>query len=160
TARRWGWSTSKGLKHSGGKEFLELNFNRTYAFETTVTMWLRAAETKRGKLLPTGYRAPAAREGEDPRVIYLLAQPEALEQYADGNVPISDAQLRDVLGRWSRGTTHLNGSLVARVLNRWHSSRPELELRAWAERLAQRHRMGHTRIGDPAVQNALTEAFG
>ncbi|HWB37119.1 MAG TPA: hypothetical protein VHA75_13965, partial [Rugosimonospora sp.] len=169
SAHRWGRSETRGLRQTGGKEFLELNFQRAYAFRTVVDFDVRGAHEKRSKLLPHLKMVRAGETVANREMIYLLSEPDALEQFAEGRVPIPDTQLADVFARWSAGTTSLSASILARVLARWETlhrtsaaGAPDphaLARVAWAARLARQHASDAVPIRDPAARQAFQNTF-
>ncbi|MGC4890581.1 hypothetical protein [Micromonospora sp. DT227] len=119
-AMRWGRSRSRSTKQTGGRESLELNFQRAYAFRAKVRYDLRIGKTKRAKLLPNSNYPPVARPITDVEpMIYLLSEPDALEHYARGDVPLDDEQLLDIVARWVGGDLKVSHQLMARVLIQW-----------------------------------------
>ncbi|MFD0598252.1 hypothetical protein ACFQZ4_43235 [Catellatospora coxensis] len=108
----WGQSTSETSGRTGGKEFLDLDFHRAYAFRAPVDLTLRSQYERRGKMvmfkgkkiwLLSHRRRSAARQLGERNMIYLLAEPEALARYGEGAVPLSNEQLEDALTRWQVG---------------------------------------------------------
>src|SRR5262249_36562822 len=88
-----------------------------------------------------------------------LAELDALEDFAAGRVPVSDAQLVDVFERWAAGTIELPGSLVARVLVSWKVARPNAlvpQRPGWARQLAERYWSGAVQIPDGPARIALS----
>jgi hypothetical protein len=167
---RVGSAEGRTRKTTGGRELLELNFQRGYAFHTSVDMSVRSTIERNAKVVwrtITGRSATVA--GRD--MIYLLSEPDALEHYAQGNVPISDDQLTDVFTRWQSGELKLDNALAARILIRWQTGRAPLPTprpQKWvptprerlASRLAERYQFEGLLITDQQVLTDFHAQFG
>ncbi|WP_344619780.1 hypothetical protein, partial [Dactylosporangium salmoneum] len=133
----WGWNRSESMSRTGGKELLELDFHRAYAFATTVDFVVQGIRERGGKLVPA--RPEHGTVSVDGKaMVYLLAEPEALAAYADGHVPISLAQLQNALDRWQNGELTLSNSLVERILRRLMNDYGpgDSALREWSDGIA------------------------
>lgn len=157
--RHWGWNDTRSSTRTGGKELLELDFHRAYAFRTTVDLTVRGTQERHAKLLPSTSDKPGP--GQVPRrtMVYVLSEPEALARYAENQVPIDDYQLDDALTRWQAGELRLSGNVVAGVLTRRHGGVPTPALRDWAAHLAQLHDGKALTIGDEQVRERFAGAF-
>ncbi len=172
-SRRWQYNSSRGGSRVGGKELIQLDFNRAYAFRTDVSYSVTSRQEKHSKLLWADHSGEKA-VVDGRRMVYLLSEPEALRQYGEGLVPISDKQIVDAMLRWeSEGDDSLKlpGDTVARLLLRWKpqgegsdgKSPQELAAR-WAELLRRRHALagvpgGGTPVLEALVRDALLRAF-
>ncbi|PZG14118.1 hypothetical protein C1I95_22420 [Micromonospora craterilacus] len=161
---RWGRERGRAAKQTGGRELLELNFHRAYAFRAPIEYSLVTGKTKRAKLFPNSDYVPREERVEAEPMIYVLSEPDALEHYANGEVPIDTEQLLDVLTRWSSGELKLSHRLMARVLTQWNSAAPDRDvlagLRADAARdLARSYAWSDLEV-PPAVANDFRSAFG
>jgi hypothetical protein len=121
-SRQWNRSASSG--RTGAKEEIKLSFTRAYLFRTSVDYEVTGRLEKHAKLVPDSYASHNERVA-GRTMLYLLAEPEALEQYAAGHVPVADEQLVDVLNRWYAGQVRLSGDTVAGVLARWAGQVPD-----------------------------------
>ncbi|MFI7609462.1 hypothetical protein ACIBTV_30715 [Micromonospora sp. NPDC049366] len=133
--QHWGVATSRSSTRTGGKEFLDLDFHLGIAFESDVVFRLDAVTEDRGKVvehLPgVGTRVEtrhlpdrSANPDDKRKIVFVLAEPNALALYGEGKVALPDDQLRDSLGRWQKeegekGGLLLPSDVVARVLLRW-----------------------------------------
>ena len=162
---RWGWSETRGLRQTGGKEFLELNFQRAYAFRTTVDFTVQGVHEKRAKVLPNKATVQAPQTVAAKEMVYLLSEPDALERYAEGKVPLPTSQLLDVFQRWQTGETRFSSSVLARVLARWardgvaDGTRVALLRSAWATELARKHNSDEAPIRDQRARETFMAAF-
>ncbi|MFD9124535.1 hypothetical protein [Kitasatospora sp. NPDC059571] len=167
--RRWGWNKGRSLGRTGGRELLELDFHRAYAFTTTVDFEVRGAQERRSKLWPDSVSGPLPVEVPGRRMVYLLAEPEALARYGEGKLPIDDAQLVDALTRWDAEELRLPGTVVAQTLSRWaretapHGPAVPDSLPArqsgWAGRLRDLHEAGGLPVIDAQARQRFTDAF-
>ncbi|MGI5239315.1 hypothetical protein [Dactylosporangium sp. CA-139066] len=151
----WGWNRNESMSRTGGKELLELDFHRAYAFATTVDFVVQGIRERGGKLVPA--RPEHSTVNVDGKaMVYLLAEPEALAAYADGHVPISLAQLQDALNRWQNGELTLSNNLVGRILRRLMNDYGpgDSALRAWSGGIAETVEDGHR----DALRAALIKA--
>ncbi|MEV4343579.1 hypothetical protein AB0J83_03750 [Actinoplanes sp. NPDC049596] len=141
-----GWERVQGARQTGGKEFLDLNFQRVYAFRTEVTFEIRSVRETQAKVLPESVRVPEPALVGPREMVFLLSEPDALEQYAQGNLPVPGAQLADLFARWSGAPLPgpaFSSSMLARTLARWQLSEdPEYagQRAGWADRIAAAHR--------------------
>ncbi|GLY83558.1 toxin glutamine deamidase domain-containing protein [Actinoallomurus iriomotensis] len=164
--RHWQHNRSAGSGRTGGKELIQLDFNRVYSYRSTVNLTVRSRREKHSKVLPSGSPRHHSEPVPARTVVYLLPEPEALTRYADGVLPVSDAQLKDAMLRWRNGRLKLSGDLVARILMRWNKEAPGLprEVRVsrvkLARALARMHRIGTVRILDDGVREDFNAAFG
>ncbi|MFB9835384.1 WXG100-like domain-containing protein, partial [Actinoallomurus acaciae] len=164
--RHWQHNRSKGSGRTGGKELIQLDFNRVYSYRSTVNLTVRSLREKHSKLLPSGsprYRpVPVPGRG----MVYLLPEPEALTRYAEGVLPVSDAQLKDAMLRWRNGRLKLSGDVVAKILMRWNKEVPGLPRETRVSRvrlaraLARMHGTGTVRILDDDVRRDFNATFG
>lgn len=123
-SRNWQWNTSASQGRTGAKELIQLDFNRAYAYRTEVDFEVRSRLEKTAKLLPGTHRSDR-QEVTGRTALYLLSEPDALEQYARDVLPVSDQQLVDVMNRWYDGKVRLSGNTVAGVLSRWVLDAPD-----------------------------------
>jgi hypothetical protein len=171
--RRWQWNEALFNGQTGGKELLQLNFNRVYVFRAAADYLVRGRQEKHSKFFPSDTQRPEPREVKDRTVLYVLGEPDALLQYAEGNVPVSDAQLKDAMTRWRGGDLRLNGDTVAGLLTRWRidlDGRPKpvtadvADLMAFVDGLRQDmvqvHDLGGARIRNAQVRRDFGTAFG
>ncbi|MCX4598882.1 hypothetical protein OG819_58495 [Streptomyces sp. NBC_01549] len=118
TSRRWQFNTSENSQQAAAKELIQLSFSNVYLYGSEVELTLTKLAEKRGKLMWSardyGRETLAGRE-----MLYLLPEPEALALYAAGDLPVSDQQLTDAMGRWAAGSLKLPANTVARLLARW-----------------------------------------
>ncbi|GAB3976053.1 hypothetical protein GCM10029978_061810 [Actinoallomurus acanthiterrae] len=163
--RHWQFNRSRTSGRTGGKELLQLDFNRVYFFRSTVSFDVRSRLEKHAKLLPSGSAHHTETVG--PRLVeFALPEPEALAQYADGHLPISDRQLRNAMLRWHIGKLKLGGDLAAKILMRWQSEVPTLpkDARVGRDKLARTlvrlHETGAAPILDEWVRDRFNTAFG
>ncbi|MCW2863312.1 MAG: hypothetical protein JWP48_5020, partial [Actinoallomurus sp.] len=171
--RRWQWNEALFNGQTGGKELLQLNFNRVYVFQAAADYLVRGRQEKHSKFFPSDTQRPEPMEVKDRTVLYVLGEPDALLQYAEGNVPVSDAQLKDAMTRWRGGDLRLNGDTMAGLLTRWRidlDGRPKpvtadvADLQAFVDRLGQDmvqvHDLGGARIRNAPVRRDFGTAFG
>ncbi|HWB36877.1 MAG TPA: hypothetical protein VHA75_12710, partial [Rugosimonospora sp.] len=119
---RSGKSTTRGTKDTGGRESLEIAVTEGLAFRAPVSYALRIGKTKRAKLFANTDFVPVERRigaTDVEQMIFILSEPEALEHYATGDVPLDDEYLLKLLARWSSGELKISHRLMARVLMRW-----------------------------------------
>ncbi|MCD0484099.1 hypothetical protein LO771_17290 [Streptacidiphilus sp. ASG 303] len=178
--RTWQWGTSRSLERTGGKEQIQLDFNRAYAFGTKVGFEVTASLEKHGKFARAFYASGSSRV-EGRTMLFLLPEPAALEYYAADTLPLSDGQLADVLNRWNKGEVRLSGNTVAGVLSRWVDEVPEpgprpldetgqrtadaldsldADRRSLARTLAALHGEGTLPVLDQGARNRFEEIFG
>ncbi|MFB7599906.1 hypothetical protein [Streptomyces sp. NPDC056160] len=153
---------------TGAKEYIQLDFNRAYAFRTTADFAVRSRLEKHGKLMPADHVSAQESVG-DRTMLFLVPEPEALDLYGQGELPLPDRQLSDVLHRWGAEELTLRGDTVAAVLTRWAketpqlpaalSDRPGTSREELAELLAGLHRDGALVIHDDAVRDAFGRQF-
>ncbi|MFI0793779.1 hypothetical protein ACH4OY_13965 [Micromonospora rubida] len=163
---RAGWNASAETKRAGGLEMIKLAFGRAYAFEAQVDYGIRSGRKKELGFVWERSQVPAADRVAGRTMIFLLPEPEALAQHAADRLPVSDVQLTDAMGRWSRGELVLSGNTVAGLLSRWRqeatgrvASDPlDLEthlalhrIQRWAQALVTRH-------ADPEQRGAVLDA--
>lgn len=168
-SRRWQRNNARSNGRASGKEVVRVDFNRAYAYAATVDFTVKGRQEKHAKLLPSSTSRPEPRRVDQRDVVYLLSELEALRRYADHTLPVSDAQLTDVMTRWRGGKPRLTGDVVAGLLTRWRS---DLAARAdavpadlefvdgLARDLARFHDTGGLRVLDPGVRRAFGAAFG
>ncbi|MEV5755148.1 hypothetical protein AB0L00_45780, partial [Actinoallomurus sp. NPDC052308] len=163
--RHWQHNTSQTSGRTGGKELLQLNFNRVYSFETTVDFAVSSLREKHSKLVP-GSSAHHTQDMGPRTMVFLLPEPEALLQYAEGRLPISNRQLKDAMLRWHTGRLKLSGDLAAKILMRWKTETPGLPEDVRVSRgklghsLARMHTTGAAPVLDPQVREQFNAAFG
>jgi hypothetical protein len=116
--RRWQWTTSTSSGRTGGKELIQLDFNHEYAFTGEVHFTVRGEQVKRTKFVPNRVTKHPGQTLKS-KVMFIMAEPEALKRYAQASVPISDAQLVDALTRWKDEKLTLSSDVVAGALARW-----------------------------------------
>ncbi|GAB2847483.1 hypothetical protein GCM10027176_58870 [Actinoallomurus bryophytorum] len=146
--RHWQHNRSTSSGRSGGKELIQLDFNRVYSYQTTVNMQVRGRQEKHAKLWPSG--TPRHHDNAMPGrvMVYLLPEPEALSRYADGTLPVSNAQLADAMARWKAGELKLSGDVVAKIMARWLNDAHTLpagvtdDRAALAAALVEQHQIG------------------
>ncbi|MEU9384874.1 hypothetical protein AB0D38_29650, partial [Streptomyces sp. NPDC048279] len=159
--RSWRWNKSATDGRTGGKELIQLDFHRVYAYSAPVSFTVSSRQEKHAKLLPSTHRED--RRTLDHRgMLYLLSEPEALERYADGTLPVTDTQLADALHRWEQGELVLSGNVIAGALTRWTSDRPQgvdADRAASARLLTELHAAGASPVLDPVVRDAFHAAF-
>lgn len=169
-ARTLQWNTSTGNGRTGGDERIQLDFNRAYAFAVDVDFDVHSRLEKRSKLPVEAHRSHHQRL-KDRRMLFLLPEPLALDDYSKGNVPVSDRQLVDVLNRWTSDETKLAGDLVAGVLTRWSRETPQDTLdaldvrlthdrRELAQLLHDLHERRELIVFDNDTRKAFNETFG
>ena len=183
-SRHWQWNRSRTGTRTAGTELIQLDFNRAYLYQTTVDYTVAGRREKHAKLLPgserSGERQVPDRSEDEHRpgrlMMYLLPEPEALTQYGDGVLPVSDAQLADALDRWLKGYEsgsadgdaaglRLGGDLVAKVLTRWKNDVPRLPDGIGADRdrlaakLAELHANGALPVVDSRTRETFNERF-
>lgn len=170
-------SSAEETKRVGGLEMLKLAFNRAYAFHAPVDYGVRTGtQTQTGFVFSHNSAAtPAQVRNRD--LIFLLPEPEALARYAAGELPVSESQLIDAMGRWAGGELTLPGNTVAGLLHHWQQAvtarvgtgTPDLaaflvqhELRRWANTLAIRHNDVNTRdvVLDADHRRRFQDDFG
>ncbi|MFJ2008589.1 hypothetical protein, partial [Streptomyces chartreusis] len=165
-ARGWGRSTTDSQVTTGGKELIQLDFNRVYAYRTEVDFTFTSRVEKRGKLALTGTRGESRSLDGGREMIYLVPEPEALHHYAQGTLPIPHHKLADVLRRWEGGELKLTGSTVAGVLTRWTleaaglSEAAATDRLALARTLADLHDIGALPVLDSGARDRFTKLFG
>jgi hypothetical protein len=165
-SRHWQHNKSKAAGRTGGKELLQLNFNRVYSFETTVDFAASSRREKHSKLFP-GSSAHHTEPVERRTMVFLLPEPEALLQYAEGRLRISNGQLRDAMLRWHIGKLKLSGDLAAKILMRWKSEAPgrlpedvRVSRGKLARSLTRMHVTGAAPVLDAQVREQFNTAFG
>ncbi|HEY0699781.1 MAG TPA: hypothetical protein VGD43_18445, partial [Micromonospora sp.] len=164
-------------KRVGGLEMLKLAFGRGYAFVAPYDINVRAGIHKQVGFVVSRVSVPPGADLRGRMMQFILPEAEALAQYAAGKLPISDVQLLDAMGRWSRGELVLSGNTVAGLLSRW---RGELggrtvagvtdlggylvqhRIQTWAHTLADRHVDLAQRgaVLDPRRRAQFTTDFG
>ncbi|MEH1017750.1 hypothetical protein V6U90_32340, partial [Micromonospora sp. CPCC 206060] len=144
---RFSESESAETKRVGGLEMLKLAFGRGYAFEAEYDINVRAGIHKQVGFVVSRVSVPPGADLRGRMMQFILPEAEALAQYAAGKLPISDVQLLDAMGRWSRGELVLSGNTVAGLLSRW---RGEL-----ADRAASRTVAGLPDLGTYLIQNRV-----
>ncbi|MFH8357179.1 hypothetical protein ACH4C2_33795 [Streptomyces sp. NPDC018057] len=162
-------NTRKQAGRTGAIEYIELDFNRAYAFRANGDFVVTTRKEKQGKLAWDEYTGDFS-VVKGKTVLYLLSEPEALDRYGRGEVPVSDRQLVDVLNRWDKEEVRLRGDTVAAVLTRWAQDtyvlpedlsgglgRPREELAAL---LADLHHTGALVIRDGEIRDAFARQFG
>ncbi|MCW2863418.1 MAG: hypothetical protein JWP48_5126, partial [Actinoallomurus sp.] len=174
--RRWARNRSATDTRTGGTELIQLDFNRAYAYMTTVDFTVRAVLEKIAKLLPHSKKSEV-QQLLGRLMIFLLPEPEALAQYADTGLPISDARLADALNRWklnlrpdpaagAAAPLVLAGDVVAKILMRWATEVPELPDSAGVDRdeliqaLSELHANGALPVTDAETREAFNRQFG
>jgi hypothetical protein len=163
--RSWHRGVSESKLQTGGKEYIQLDFNPVYAYTTTVDFTVTGRWEKSGKFAASTTQGDTRIVG-DRKMVYLLPEPEALRGYADGILPVPDAKLADALNRWQQGTLKLSGNTVAGILTRWTAEAPLLtssvttDRSALAGSLAQLHSSGALPVLDAKTRYQFDEAFG
>ncbi|MFC7016182.1 hypothetical protein ACFQMH_31725 [Streptomyces viridiviolaceus] len=122
--RGWQWNRSSSQGRTGAEEMIRLAFGRGYVFRAETRFEVRSRLEKTAKLLPNSYRSHR-QDVTGRTVMYVLAEADALEKYAAGDVPLPDERLVDVMNRWHSGELRLSGNAVAGVLSRWSLETPE-----------------------------------
>lgn len=172
---RVGSSTRQSHKTTGGRELLELNFQRAYAFRTTVDLTVRGTVELNAKLWARRITR-GSRRVDNRSMVYVLSEPDALAHYAAGRLPLSDDQLSDVMRRYTGGSLHLDNTTVARILTRWsaNAAQPAAQpaapvfgpqpptLHQHAARFAERYRVDGLPVPAPdrAAFDAAFQAVG
>ncbi|MFB9831720.1 hypothetical protein [Actinoallomurus acaciae] len=162
--RHWQRNRSSTNGRTGGKELLQLNFNRVYAFETTVDFTVASRREKLTKL----WSSSIVNETEEVKgrtLVFLLPEPEALLQYAEGRLEISDRRLRDAMLRWHTGRLPMSGDLVARILVRWRTKDPGRPQDVWfrgelARLLTRVHATGAAPVLTEQARQDFNREFG
>ncbi|MFJ3762798.1 hypothetical protein [Streptomyces sp. NPDC090080] len=155
----WDFTQSKSTSVTSGKEHLELDFERVYAFSAKVDYTVNVLKENIGKFVPDGGKSKEERQS-DRQVQFLLAESEALSYYADGILPITDKQLKEALDRWARGELVLSGATVANVLLQWERRAGDQErIPQYAKALSEEHRSGSLTISDTATLENFRKAF-
>ena len=159
--RHWQHNRSKGSGRTGGKELIQLDFNRVYAYQTDVYYSIRGHQEKHSKLIPSGAPKDHAEHMTPRTMVFLLPEPEALTRYADGTLPVSDEQLQDAMNRWRNGELKLSGDLAARILIRWQNEVQTLPLdaRMLAQAMARMHVTGAARVLNRQVREDFNARF-
>ncbi|OZV76605.1 hypothetical protein CA850_26380, partial [Micromonospora echinospora] len=147
-------SESAETKRVGGLEMLKLAFGRGYAYVAEFDANVRAGVRTQVGFAASRVSVPPGADLRDRTMLFILPEAEALAQYAAGKLPVSDVQLVDAMGRWSRGELVLSGNTVAGLLSRWRGELadrvagglPDLgayliqhRVQTWALTLADRH---------------------
>ncbi|MGW0297158.1 hypothetical protein ACWDYK_10640 [Streptomyces anthocyanicus] len=168
-SRNWQWNTSRGEGRTGAKEYIQLDFNRAYAFQTSADFTVRSRLEKHGKLA-FAHSDHDTRQVQGKTMLFVHSEPTALDEYGKGHLPVSDRQLVDVMGRWRRGEVRLRGDTVAGVLTRWTQDTPHLtaeladllgiDRAGLATLLAELHKNGALVIRDDAIREAFAKNFG
>ncbi|XVS67743.1 hypothetical protein ACQPYE_17335 [Actinosynnema sp. CA-299493] len=163
--RGWGFGDFAGLSRTAGEELIQLDFDRAYVFESQIDFTLSTREEHRAKLLSrdtAGNRRTLSRT-----MRFVLAEPEALDRHARGDLIVAPERLEDALTRWAAGELDLSGNVVAGVLARWAAdvrfggTTPQPRLREWAETLARRHAEGGlSTVSNSDRRDAFTTHFG
>ncbi|WP_246835567.1 hypothetical protein, partial [Micromonospora sp. MH33] len=141
-------------KRVGGIEMLKLAFGLGYAYVAEFDVNVRAGVRTQVGFVASRVSVPPGADLRDRTMLFILPEAEALAQYAAGKLPVSDVQLVDAMGRWSRGELVLSGNTVAGLLSRWRGELadrvagglPDLgayliqhRVQTWALTLADRH---------------------
>lgn len=159
--RNWTHNRNEGMGHSGGKELIQLDFNRVYAYQTTVDFTVRSRQEKHSKALWSSTRNQAP-QVQNKTMVYLLPEPEALTKYAEGILPVSDAQLGDAMNRWQNGELKLSGDVAAKILMRWTNEAPLVQddPRAGSvDALQQLHASGASPIREGTTRDQFNTQF-
>ncbi|MGI5230635.1 hypothetical protein [Actinoallomurus sp. CA-142502] len=167
--RRWQWNRSRAGARVGGKEYIQVDVKRVFLYRAPANFTVSGRLEKHAKLLPSSHTEHRPRQVNDRTLLYVLTEPEALKWYANGTLPVSDAELTKSLTRWHDGDLRLTGDVVAGVLTRWHTdltARPkprtadlDLVIRLGFD-LARMHGKGGLRVMDPATREGFSTAFG
>ncbi|SCL29314.1 hypothetical protein GA0074692_2703 [Micromonospora pallida] len=172
-------SESAETKRVGGLEMLKLAFGLGYAYVAEYDANVRAGIHKQVGFAASRVSVPPGADLRGRTMLFILPEAEALAQYAAGKLPVSDVQLVDAMGRWSRGELVLSGNTVAGLLSRWRgdladraSSRtvdglPDLgayliqhRVQTWALTLADRHVDQRGAVLDPRRRARFATDFG
>ncbi|GGM18505.1 hypothetical protein GCM10010129_73360 [Streptomyces fumigatiscleroticus] len=163
------WNGTQGEGRTSAKEYIQLDFNRAYAFETTVDYTVRSRLEKDGKFAVFDSDSSVERVN-GRKLLFVLSEPTALEEYGKGHLPVSDRQLVDVMRRWHSGDVPLRGDTVATTLTRWVKDTPELpadlsaqlpaDRKELARLLSRLHADGAIVIQEGSIGEAFGEAFG
>ncbi|MCO5991694.1 winged helix-turn-helix domain-containing protein, partial [Actinoallomurus spadix] len=166
--KRWQWNQSQVDSRVGGKEYIQVAVKRAFVYRAPAHFTVAGRLEKHAKLLPSSHTEHAPREVNDRTLLYVLTEPEALKWYADGSLPVSDAELTKSLTRWRDGDLRLTGDVVAGILTRWHTdlmarpnpgvAEPEL-VTELARDLARMHGKGGLRVMNPATRERFGTAF-
>ncbi|WP_433376351.1 hypothetical protein [Dactylosporangium sp. CA-152071] len=171
-------SSAEETKRTGGLEMIKLAFNRAYAFLAPVDYSVRTGTRTQTGFVFSSNRSPAPVRVPARDMIFLLPEPEALARYAEGQLPLSERQLVDAMGRWAGGELTLPGNTVAGLLHRWWQEvearagagtpdavatvRIRHEIQRWAQTLAIRHNDHSTRdvVLDEDLRRQFRAGFG
>lgn len=169
----WEHKKTTTAASTGGKERFRTNSEYFYAYRPTgegepsdggVNFDFTTRKEKHAKLAKTSAKwERTSLRGRE--MIYFLAESEALHQYAEGALPVSDRKLADALGRWESGELKLPGNVVAGVLTRWTREVPVLpeavtsDRHALARTLHGRHDLGSLPVRDRKAREQFTEVF-
>ncbi|GAA4509200.1 hypothetical protein GCM10023191_070070 [Actinoallomurus oryzae] len=166
--RHWQANASQTGSRVGGKEYIQVAVKRAFLYQAPAHFTVSGRMEKHAKLLPSSHTKHEPRQVNDRTLLYVLTEPEALKWYANGTLPVSDAELTKSLTRWRDGDLRLNGDVVAGVLTRWHTdltgrpnpgvAEPEL-VTGLARDLARMHGKGGLRVMDPATRERFGTAF-
>ncbi|MFI1400899.1 toxin glutamine deamidase domain-containing protein [Streptomyces sp. NPDC020681] len=165
-SRGWQWNTTSSTVATGGKELIQLDFNRVYAYRTTVAFAFTGRQEKHGKLALASLHGKSKPLSDPDNMTYLLPEPEALHHYAQGTLPVPDSKLADALARWERGELKLPGTTVAGVLTRWMQevrTLPEavtVDRHALARTLADLHHIAALPVLDNKARDSFNKVFG
>ncbi|MFD9053307.1 hypothetical protein [Streptomyces zaomyceticus] len=170
-ARTWQRNRTAAMGRTGGKELIQLGFDRVYLYGTGLDLMFTGRLEKSGKLLPTRHRSDR-QQLTDRTMLYLVSEPDALEYYAQGVLPVSDEQLSEALERWASGELALAGSTVAAILTRKADAHQTLaalspqgrqdlpsKLMARASLLANLHAVGAVRVLEEEARQAFNSVF-
>ncbi|MET7694513.1 hypothetical protein ABZT06_42480 [Streptomyces sp. NPDC005483] len=176
TGRTYQWNDTRGNGRTAGKEYIQLDFNRAYLFETEVDYVVSTRLEKDGKFVAL-HHDEATGTVRDKKFSFVLSEPMALDEYGRGHLPVSDRQMLDVMRRWNDGEVALRGDTVAGVLTRWMTETTEEALRTLQEpdgaaeppavvdrrelarTLARLHRNGALVIRDSTVRDAFEQTL-
>lgn len=166
--KHWQGNASQTGSRVGGKEYIQVAVKRAFLYQAPAHFTVSGRMEKHAKLLPSSHTKHEPRQVNDRTLLYVLTEPEALKWYANGTLPVSDAELTKSLTRWRDGDLRLNGDVVAGVLTRWHTdltarpnpgvAEPEL-VTELARDLARMHGKGGLRVMDPATRERFGTAF-
>ncbi|MFI6739817.1 hypothetical protein ACIBI9_43425 [Nonomuraea sp. NPDC050451] len=120
-SRSGGTSQSTSILDIWGTEELTIFFGRQYVLRANVDLTLTGSENA-AHALPLGDRVPLGENGEAPAQgtgLFLLPEEEALQLYAEGELPLPGALVADAIERLLNGSLPLDPILAVPVVQRY-----------------------------------------